>query len=86
MQRPKPILVTDLFRPTLDALTELLAKFSPEEWRQPTVCAGWTVKDVSLHLLAVDISNLSRKRDVFSLTPKKPIRSDQELFETRSYL
>ena len=86
MQTPQPILITDLFKPTLDALILLLEGLLPEEWRQPTVCAGWTVKDVSLHLLAVDISNISRKRDGFSLTPKKPIRSDQELFETRSYL
>lgn len=81
MQTPKPILVTDLFKPTLDALILLLEDLLPEEWGRPTICAGWTVKDVSLHLLAVDIGNLSRKRDGFSLTSKKPIRSDQELFE-----
>ncbi len=79
MQTPQPILVTDLFHPTLDALIQLLEGLSPEEWRRSTVCAGWTVKDVALHLLAVDISNLSRKRDGFSLTPGKPIRSHQDL-------
>ena len=81
MQIPKPILITDLFSPTLDALIELLASLRPEDWGKPTVCEGWTVKDVALHLLAVDISNLSRKRDGFSLTPKKPIRSNQDLLE-----
>jgi len=81
MQKPEPILITDLFSPTLDALIELLASLRPEDWEQPTVCDGWTVKDVALHLLAVDISNLSRKRDGFSLIPKKPIRSNQDLLE-----
>lgn len=81
MQKPKPILITDLFSPTLEALIELLASLSPEDWEKPTVCDSWTVKDVALHLLAVDISNLSRKRDGFSLTPEKPIRSNQDLLE-----
>ena len=79
MQNPQPILVSNLFRPTLDALIKLLTKLSSEEWRRSTICAGWTVKDVALHLLAVDISNLSRKRDGFSLTPKNPIQCDQDL-------
>jgi uncharacterized protein (TIGR03083 family) len=81
MRKPEPILITDLFSPTLDALDELLAGLKPEDWEQPTVCNGWTVKDVALHLLAVDTSNISRKRDGFSLTPKKPIRSNQDLLE-----
>jgi uncharacterized protein (TIGR03083 family) len=81
MRKPDPILITDLFSPTLDALIELLAGLSPEDWKRPTVCDGWTVKDVAIHLLAVDIGNLSRKRDGFSLTPKKPICSSQDLLE-----
>jgi uncharacterized protein (TIGR03083 family) len=81
MQPPKPILVVDLFGPTLDALIQLLTGLSSEEWQRSTVCAGWTVKDVALHLLAVDISNLSRKRDGYSLIPQKPIRSDQDLLD-----
>ena len=81
MQKPEPILITDLFSPTLNALIELLADLSPTDWEQSTVCNGWTVKDVALHLLAVDIGNLSRRRDGFSLTPKKPIRSSQDFLE-----
>lgn len=81
MQTPKPFLVADLFAPTLDALIHLLSDLSPEEWDRPTVCAGWNVKDVALHLLAVDISNLSRKRDGFSITPQKPILNQQDLVD-----
>jgi hypothetical protein len=79
MRTPKPILVADLFDPTLDALIHLLVSLTPEEWKLPTVCERWTVKDVALHLLAVDISNISRKRDGFSLEPSKPIRNPQDL-------
>jgi hypothetical protein len=39
-----------------------------------------------LHLLAVDISNLSRKRDGHSLEPEKPIRSDKDFLEFINFL
>ena len=32
------------------ALTDLLPELSEEEWRQPSLCAGWTVRDVVAHL------------------------------------
>jgi uncharacterized protein (TIGR03083 family) len=86
MKPPEPILITDLFPLTLEALTHLLAALSPEDWTRPTVCAGWNVKDVALHLLAGDISNLSRKRDGHSLEPEKPIRNDQDLLEFINFL
>lgn len=33
------------------AFGELIAGLSEEEWQQPTRCAGWTVADVSAHLV-----------------------------------
>jgi uncharacterized protein (TIGR03083 family) len=33
------------------------------QWRALTVCPGWSVKDVALHLLGNDIDLLSRRRD-----------------------
>jgi uncharacterized protein (TIGR03083 family) len=81
MHSPEPILVTHLFPETLDALTRLLGDLSPKDWSQPTACAGWRVHEVALHLLAVEISNVSRKRDGHSVAPKKPIRGDQDLLE-----
>lgn len=86
MKIPDPILTTDLFSPTLDALIRLLEGLSPEEWSQPTICAGWRVREVALHLLAVEISNISRKRDGHSLEPMQPIRSDQDLLEFINFL
>lgn len=79
MQAPQPILITHLFPETLSALLELLASLRAEDWQEPTICDGWTVKDVALHLLAVEISNLSRKRDGHSLPPPQPLRTEADL-------
>ncbi len=69
MQTLEPVLVVDLFPLERRALLHLLAQLDEEEWQRPTVCAGWTVKDVVLHLLGDDIGFLSSKRDAFdSLT------------------
>jgi uncharacterized protein (TIGR03083 family) len=63
MKRPSSIHVVHLFPETLDALVGLLSGLSPDEWQQPTVCAGWAVKDVAAHLLGGEVGILSRKRD-----------------------
>ena len=31
-------------------LCELLAEFGDEQWRHPSLCTGWTVRDVAAHL------------------------------------
>jgi uncharacterized protein (TIGR03083 family) len=39
---------------TIDAqrlgLTDLLVTLTDDEWRQPSLCDGWTVRDVAAHL------------------------------------
>jgi uncharacterized protein (TIGR03083 family) len=60
---PKPVLTLDLFDETLDRLIELLSELSQEEWGAPTVCEGWSVKDVALHLLGIEVGNISARRD-----------------------
>lgn len=63
MQPVPPVIVADLF-PELDAhLVQMLRSLTPEQWQVPTACAGWSVKDVALHLLGGDLGNLSRRRD-----------------------
>lgn len=32
------------------SLADLLEKLSDDDWRQPSLCAGWTVRDVAAHL------------------------------------
>ena len=73
-----PILVSHLFPELLEGLLALLASLATEEWERPTMCAGWSVQDVALHLLGVEVGNLSRKRDRFSL-PTQPIHHADNL-------
>ena len=67
LSNPKPIVVIDLFQETLDHLLVLLYELSEEEWNIPTICTGWSVKDVALHLLGVEIGNISSRRDQHNL-------------------
>lgn len=34
------------------ALREVLRDLSPEEWEQPSLCAGWRVRDTAAHMIA----------------------------------
>jgi uncharacterized protein (TIGR03083 family) len=63
MRPPQPILVVDRFPEILDALLALLDELPAADWELPTACAGWSVKDIALHLLADDVGMLSRRRD-----------------------
>ena len=42
-------------------LVRLLRGLRDEDWMRPTVCAGWTVHDVALHLLGDDLGRLGRQ-------------------------
>ena len=64
---PAPVLTAHLLPEVLQELVRLLEGLDANEWQQPTVCAGWDVKDVALHLLGGEIGNLSRRRDGHSL-------------------
>ena len=66
MQQVEPVMVVDLFPRERKLLLELFAELADEDWRRPTVCEGWTVRDIGLHLLGDDIGYLSGKRDHFS--------------------
>jgi uncharacterized protein (TIGR03083 family) len=66
VKRPEPVMVLELFSEERAALLELLEGLTPAEWEQRTVCAGWSVKDVALHILGGDLGNISRRRDSFS--------------------
>lgn len=63
LRQPGPIEVKRLFAPDREALLDLLEKLEPEDWGRPTVCAGWDVRDVALHMLGVDLGNLAIRRD-----------------------
>ena len=58
-----PIDTLPLYPGERSALLELLGGLSASEWEAPTVCPGWSVKDIALHLLGDDIGRLSWGRD-----------------------
>lgn len=58
-----PVKTIDLFLPMRAALLDLLRALDPADWERPTVCKGWTVKDVALHIFGDDVGLISRGRD-----------------------
>jgi uncharacterized protein (TIGR03083 family) len=78
----EPVLIVPLFPEERGVLLELLRALGDEEWNAPTICPGWSVKDVALHLLADDLGRLSRGRDAFrggGFVPKGGGDSESEL-------
>jgi uncharacterized protein (TIGR03083 family) len=63
MQPPPPVLVAEWFPGERAALLKLLRGLSAEQWASPTVCAGWSVHEVALHILGGDMGILSVSRD-----------------------
>jgi hypothetical protein len=80
MQAVAPIRVVHLFPLERQQLLELFSELSEEEWKQSTVCAGWTVKEIGLHLLGDDLGYLAGKRDRFS----NPFFSNKEMQQWES--
>ncbi|MEZ4713240.1 MAG: maleylpyruvate isomerase family mycothiol-dependent enzyme [Caldilineaceae bacterium] len=59
----KPVQSIALFPGVSTALHELLKELSSAEWNAPTICAGWTVRDVAAHLLGGNLGRLAARRD-----------------------
>lgn len=57
--------VRPLFAVERAALLDLLGGLGAVEWDRPTVCPGWTVKDIAAHALGDDLGRLARTRDGF---------------------
>jgi uncharacterized protein (TIGR03083 family) len=58
-----PIYVNDLFDDERAILLETLGTLSREQWDAPTVCTGWSVKDIAAHVIADDLNAVSGGRD-----------------------
>lgn len=64
MKKPvQPLLVVDLIPEVRQELLHVLESLTDEEWEKPTVCEGWSVRDVALHILGDDMGLLSNLRD-----------------------
>lgn len=68
MKTPQPVIVTNLFPDVLDSLLDLLSTLSMDDWKRPTVCVRWSVKDIAAHLLGGKLGILSRKRDGYAFS------------------
>ncbi len=82
MKPLEPVLTLHLFPEERAALLHLLDSLSEPRWEAPTVCPGWSVKDITAHLLADDLGRLSRDRDSHagaSFTPSSLENVDAEL-------
>lgn len=66
MQPLDPIDVLPVVPGERSALLTLLDDLAPADWARPTVCPGWSVKDLCQHLLADDLGRLSRGRDDYA--------------------
>jgi uncharacterized protein (TIGR03083 family) len=63
LRSPQPTMVVELLPELVENLIPLLSELPAEEWTRPTACAGWSVKDVALHVLGIEMGSLSRRRD-----------------------
>ena len=57
-----------------------MTTLASEDWTKPIPRKAWSVRDVALHLLGVDVGVLSRERDGY-VASSKEIRSNRELVE-----
>jgi uncharacterized protein (TIGR03083 family) len=76
LRPPEPVFVLDLFPQERAALIDLLRELTEDEWEKPTVCTGWSVRDVALHILGGDLGNISRRRDYFTAPDDTPQRGE----------
>jgi uncharacterized protein (TIGR03083 family) len=84
MKPLEPVLTLQLFPEERDPLLKLLRSLSVKQWDAPTVCPGWSVKDIAAHLLADDLGRLARGRDghaAASFAPSRPDNVEAQLLD-----
>lgn len=84
MKPLEPVLTLHLFPEERAALLKLVTSFSAPKWDAPTVCPGWSVKDIASHLLADDLGRLARGRDEYaaaSFAPSSTEKIEAQLLE-----
>jgi Mycothiol maleylpyruvate isomerase N-terminal domain len=75
LRRPGPVETLHLYPGERAELLGVLDGLSAADWERPTVCPGWSVRDVALHLLADDLGVLSRQRDEHRAEAPRPDES-----------
>lgn len=67
-----PTLAAHLFPPLGRELVALLRSLPADAWAKPTVCRGWSVKDIAAHLLDTALRRLAAGRDAH-VRPPPPV-------------
>jgi uncharacterized protein (TIGR03083 family) len=68
-----PVQTAHLFADLHAAFVSLLQSLTPDQWHAPTICKGWTVKDISSHMLDTQLRTLAMGRDShFAPLPDRP--------------
>jgi uncharacterized protein (TIGR03083 family) len=75
----RPVFLVDLFPPLHQELITLLRGLDPADWRRPTACALWSVKDIAAHLLDTSLRRISFGRDRLDMSPESEIASYDDL-------
>lgn len=63
MDRFTPTDLRPLFPRERAELLEILRSLSTDDWQLPTVCTGWSVHDLALHVLNGDLRFIAGRRD-----------------------
>jgi uncharacterized protein (TIGR03083 family) len=74
-----PVYLLHLFPGLHQELMGLLRGLDAADWRRPTACALWSVKDIVAHLLDSCLRRLSFGRDGLDASPDRPIASYADL-------
>jgi len=74
--------VRHLFPEERAAFLALLTDLTNEDWHRPTVCTGWSVHDLAVHLLGIDVQLLSGGRDGFGGPPNQAPADDLSDWDT----
>ncbi len=57
-------------------ILDLLATLTEEQWRQPSLCAGWSVRDLVAHMISYDGLGLPRFLRHFARSGFDPVRAN----------
>jgi uncharacterized protein (TIGR03083 family) len=82
MPVPGPIDLRPLFAPERVSLLSLLSGFTLADWSRPTVCAGWNVHDLVIHIWGSDINLLAGMRDRADGPPSNALKEDLSDWDT----
>jgi uncharacterized protein (TIGR03083 family) len=74
-----PVFLVDLLPGLHAELMTLLRGLESSDWRRPTACALWSVKDIAAHLLDGNVRRLSLGRDGLTAIPNPAISSYTDL-------